>query len=148
MRAMLTEGKISMSAQPGPHRFEDVRVILAPDGVATTKPVTPNFYAELDGEFNNFSGHILVMSHSYSEAWGMWEMHPMGDEIVVLQEGDVDFVLWRDGEETVLNINEPGSYVVVPRGLWHTARPHKKSSMIFFTPGQGTLNAAAPGGEG
>jgi len=72
----------------------------------------------------------------------------MGDEIVVLQEGDVDFVLWRDGEETVLNINEPGSYVVVPRGLWYTARPHKKSSMIFFTPGQGTLNAAAPGGEG
>ena len=82
-----------MSAAPGPHRFDDVRVILAPNGTATTKAITPNFYAELDGEFNNFEGHILVMAHSFSEDWGMWEMHPMGDEIVVLQEGDVDFVL-------------------------------------------------------
>ncbi|MDA0231817.1 MAG: hypothetical protein O3B21_16780 [Proteobacteria bacterium] len=89
-----------MSTEPGPHRFEDVRVILAPDGAATTKAVTPNFYAELDGEFNNFAGHILVMSHSFSEAWETWEMHPMGDEIVVLQEGDVDFVLWRDGNNS------------------------------------------------
>ncbi len=90
-----------MSAAPGPHRFDDVRVILAPNGTATTKEITPNFYAELDGEFNNFEGHILVMAHSFSEDWGMWEMHPTGDEIVVLQEGDVDFVLWRDGAEAV-----------------------------------------------
>ena len=69
----------------------------------------------------------------------------MGDEIVVLQEGDVDFVLWRDGAEAVLNIQEPGSYVVVPQGVWHTARPHKKTSMIFFTSGQGTPNEATPG---
>ena len=134
-----------MSATPGPHRFDDVRVILAPDGNATTKAITPNFYAELDGEFDGFAGHILVMAHSFSTDWGMWEMHPKGDEIVVLQDGDVDFVLWRDGEETILNINQAGSYVVVPRGVWHTARPHKATRMIFFTPGQGTLNAAAPG---
>ena len=41
-----------MPAKPGPHRFEDVRRILAPDGSATTKAVSPNFYAELDTEFN------------------------------------------------------------------------------------------------
>ncbi len=137
-----------MPADPGPHRFEHVRLILAPDGAATTKAVTPNFYAELDSEFNQFKGHILVMAHSFSEDWGMWEMHPMGDETVILQEGNVDFVLWQDGKETVLNVSEPGSYVVVPRGVWHTARPHAKTSMIFFTPGEGTLNEAAPGGAG
>ena len=134
-----------MSAAPGTHRFDDVRVILAPNATATTKAITPNFYAELDGEFNNFEGHILVMAHSFSEDWGMWEMHPIGDEIVVLLEGDVDFVLWRDGAEAVLNMLEPGSYVVVSQGVWHTARPHKKTSMIFFTPGQGTRNEATPG---
>ena len=41
----------------------------------------------------------------------------MGDEIVALQEGDVDFALWRDGAEAVLNIQKPGSYVVVPQGV-------------------------------
>ena len=134
-----------MSAQPGPHHFDDTRLILAPDGVATTKAVTANFYAELDAEFGDFAGYILVSAHSFSEDWGMWEMHPMGDEIVVLQHGDIDFVLWQGGEETILNVNQSGSYVVVPRGVWHTARPRQESSMVFFTPGQGTLNAEAPG---
>ena len=134
-----------MSTQPGPHHFDDTRLILAPDGVATTKAVTANFYAELDAEFGDFAGHILVSAHSFSEDWGMWEMHPMGDEIVVLQHGDIDFVLWQGGEETILNVNQPGSYVVIPRGVWHTARPRRETSMVFFTPGQGTLNAEAPG---
>ncbi len=137
-----------MSAQPGPHHFDHTRLILAPDGVATTKAVSPNFYAELDAEFDGFAGHILVMTHSFSEAWGMWEMHPKGDETVILQAGDVDFVLWQDGKETILNVNEPGSYVVVPKGVWHTARPRKETSMMFITPGEGTLNAETPGGEG
>ena len=53
-----------MPADPGPHRFEDVRLILAPDGEATTKAVTPNFYAELDSEFDQFKGHILVRERS------------------------------------------------------------------------------------
>ena len=55
------------------------------------------------------------------------------------------FVLWVDSEEKVVSINEPGSYVIVPRGTWHTARPHEPTDMLFFTPGEGTLNAEQPG---
>ncbi len=61
-------------------------------------------------------------------------LHPNVDETVILQEGDIDFVLWQEGRETVLNLSQPGSYVVVPRGIWHTARPRKEISLMFFTP--------------
>jgi len=40
-------------------------------------------------------------------------------------------VLWRDGEETVINIHEPGSFIVISRELWINTRPHQKFSMVF-----------------
>ena len=73
-----------MSAEPGPRRFEGARIVLVPDGASTTKPLTHNSHIELDGQLNIFARHILVMLHSFSEVWRIWEMHPMGDEIVVL----------------------------------------------------------------
>ena len=80
----LTEGEIFVSAELGLHCFEGVRAALTPDGKSTTKPVTLNFYVEFNRELSYFAGRILVMLHSFSEAWRMWEMHPVGDEIVVL----------------------------------------------------------------
>ena len=133
-----------MSISPGPYAIDDVRLILAPDGNATAKTVTDNFYPELDAEFAEFHGHVLIQRFEFAEAWPTWEVHPEGDEFVYLLDGDTDFVLRQDGAEQVVRVNEPGSYVVVPKGAWHTARPHRKTVMLFVTPGAGTLNAAQP----
>ena len=100
----------------------------------------PKIYQEL-GEF---SGEILVSRHEFSEPWPTWEIHPKGDEFVYLLSGDTDLVLKVAGQEKVVRVNVPGSYVVVPRGTWHTARPHEKTAMLFVTPGEGTLNQEAP----
>ena len=43
-----------------------------------------------------------------------------------------------------VRVSEPGTYVVVPKGAWHTARPHAATTMLFVTPGEGTLNAESP----
>ena len=88
---------------------------------------------------------MLVQRFAFDEPWPTWEMHPAGDEMVYLLSGNTDFVLWVDSEEKVVSINEPGSYVIVPRGTWHTARPHEPTDMLFFTPGECTLNAEQPG---
>lgn len=135
-----------MATDPGPHPIDSVRFILGPDGSGTSKAVSDNFYAELDEEFENFRGHVLIQRFAFSEPWPTWEVHPEGDEFVYLLEGDTDFLLWEDGEERTVRVSEPGSYVVVPRGAWHTARPHAPTTMLFVTPGEGTLNAKAPGG--
>ncbi len=133
-----------MAIDPGPHDLDKVRYILAPDGNGTNKRVSPNFYQELDTDFGDFSGHVLVQTFTFEAPWPSWEVHPVGDEFVYLLEGDTDFVLMKDGEEEVLRVREPGTYVVVPKGVWHTARPHARTTMLFFTPGAGTLNAETP----
>jgi len=128
----------------GPHDLDAVRFILGPDGQGTNITVTPDFYEQLDRKFTDFTGHVLIQRFSFDEAWPTWEVHPKGDEFVYLLEGDTDFLLRIDGEDRRVRVNETGSYVVVPRGTWHTARPHAPTTMLFVTPGEGTLNAVEP----
>ncbi len=128
----------------GPHDLKITRLVLGPRLDATTKAVTPDFYAELDRDYAGFAGHVLIAEHAFSEPWPGWEMHPHGDEMVYLLSGDTDFVLWIDNAETVVRLSEPGHYVVVPKGVWHCARPHAPSRLLFVTPGEGTRHAASP----
>lgn len=134
-----------MATDPGPFDLSTTPLIMAPDGVATAKPFSQSFFEELDSDFDEFKGHILVMTFEFDEAWPTWEIHPNGDELVYLLEGDTDLVLHGDDGETTVRVDRPGSYVVVPKGTWHTARPHAPTRMLFVTPGEGTLNREQPG---
>ncbi len=128
--------------------ISDVRAIFSPDQKVTLKTVTDSFFPELDHEFPDFGNHMLVSQFSFDEPWPTWEVHPKGDELVLLLSGDTDLVISNpDGKETVLRVSRQGDYVVVPKGAWHTARPHKPTSMLFMTPGEGTINALTPGGD-
>lgn len=133
-----------MPTDPGPYAIEATRLILSPKGDATPKAVSPTFYEELGGEFDGFAGHLLISRYGFDEPWPTWEIHPHGDEFVYLLSGDVDFVLHRKNGDETLRVSEPGSYVVVPKNTWHTARPHAPTEMLFVTPGEGTLNAEKP----
>ena len=131
-------------AGPGPHAIDAVRPVLTPDSHAVLMPVTPSFYEQLGTRFTDFAGHVLVQRFAFDAAWDTWEIHPVGDELVFLVDGDVDFVLWVDDSEQIVRVHEPGSYVVVPMGTWHTARPRAPTTLLFITPGEGTLNASHP----
>jgi mannose-6-phosphate isomerase-like protein (cupin superfamily) len=133
-----------MAIEPGPHNLDKLRFILGPTGKGTTKAASPAFYEELDQEFPDFRGHLLIQRFTFDEPWPTWEVHPEGDEFVYLLDGDTDFLLRRDGVASCVRVNEPGSYVVVPQGTWHTARPYTTTTMLFVTPGEGTLNEAEP----
>ena len=133
-----------MPIDPGPHDLNKMLFIFGPDGGGTVKADGPDFYQELDTEFNGFAGHTLISHFSFDEPWSTWEMHPKGDEFVYLLKGDTDFVILQDGREETIRIHVPGDYVVVPRGAWHTARPYAPTTMIFITPGEGTRNEEQP----
>ena len=45
-----------------------------------------------------------------------------------------------EGREETVYLQEPGTYVIVPKGTWHTARVAKAAKMLFITPGEGTQN--------
>ena len=134
-----------MPIEPGPHDGGENAVIFAPSDAATVKAMTPAFYGELDAEFPDFGGHVLIQRYSFEKPWGTWERHPKGDEYVYLISGDTDFVLWQDDREVTVRVDKPGSFVVVPQNTWHTARPHAPTTMLFVTPGQDTENAERPG---
>jgi len=124
-----------------PLQITDTYVALDDSGGARPLPVTPDFWDALaSGRLGAFSR--MVSSYSFDCDWTSWEKHPAGEEFVCLLEGDVDLVLQQNGGETIVTLNQPGSYVLVPVNTWHTARVRKPSKMIFITPGEGTENKA------
>ena len=120
------------------------RAIFAPGLEVKTKALSPTFYPELEAEFNGFAGHVLISQHHFVEDWPTWEVHPAGDEFVTLITGDITLVLWQDQQEHALRLSTPSDFVIIPKGVWHTARVQAPTTMLFVTPGEGTKNAAAP----
>ena len=131
-----------------PTRLASNFVVLDDKFSASVVPVTPELYAHLDEEYKDFAGHLLVSSYSFDEDWPTWEVHPAGDEFVILLSGDAELVLRREDGDDATRMNEPGTFVIVPRNTWHTARIHSPAVMLFITPGEGTENLEDPPRKG
>jgi mannose-6-phosphate isomerase-like protein (cupin superfamily) len=78
------------------------------------------------------SGRLLSI-WSYETSWDYQEVHPDGDELVLLLSGDIDFMLDSGDGERRLHL-EPGEACVVPAGTWHRAEIHGPSTALFITP--------------
>lgn len=108
------------------------------------RDVTPDFYQQLDDDYQDFNRHVLISAHRFDENWPTWEQHPRGDEMVVLMSGRATFRLRSPQGDHQVELESPGEYVVVPRGAWHTALIDQPTTMLFITPGEGTLNFETP----
>jgi mannose-6-phosphate isomerase-like protein (cupin superfamily) len=117
-------------------------VVLEDNGNAIPIAVSDRFFEDLESKFGDFKGKKLISHFTFNKDWETWEMHPAGEEFVCLLSGQVDLILEQDGVENTVQLSTSGSYVLVPRGTWHTARVHTPSSMLFITPGEGTQNRA------
>jgi mannose-6-phosphate isomerase-like protein (cupin superfamily) len=93
----------------------------------------------MSGELGDFRHEYLVTSTQYSEDWNGWEMHPHGEEIVCLLSGAARLLLEApDGARSEIELTAAGSYALVPRGTWHTAKIAVPTSMLFITAGEDT----------
>lgn len=117
-------------------------VVLSPGKRATVEPADAGLYERLDADYGAFSGHELIACHSFDGDWPTWEIHPHGDEVVILLSGDITLVLLQDEGEVGMQLSEPGSFVIVPANTWHTARTTVATKLLFITPGEGTRNRA------
>lgn len=118
--------------------------VLKPDLLFDKLEVGSEIYNELDVLYSGFRSHTLISAHQFSEDWSTWEKHPAGDEMVILLSGRVEFVLRRESGDESIVLEEPGSFVIIPRNTWHTARTQQVTSLLFLTPGEGTQNAVSP----
>lgn len=129
---------------PRSHSLQRDFVVLNPDKRATIEAADAGLYQRLDANYADFAGHELIALHQFDSDWPTWEIHPHGDELVVLMSGQITFVMRLPEGEECVRLTEPGSYAIVPRNVWHTARTDVPCSVLFVTPGQGTQNAETP----
>lgn len=113
-------------------------VVISPEKRAVVERNDSSLYERLGNEYSDFTGHELISAYEFGEDWTVWEMHPKGDEIVILISGKVHFHLQLESGEESLMLENSGDYVIVPQGVWHTAKVDAKARMIFITPGEGT----------
>ncbi len=115
-------------------------VVLSPDKKATTEKYDSMLYNRLESDYDGFTGHELISCYEFDEDWSSWEIHPNGDETVILLSGQVSVILQLDQGEKTVELTEVGDYLIVPQNVWHTAKTQVKTTMLFITPGEGTQN--------
>jgi mannose-6-phosphate isomerase-like protein (cupin superfamily) len=62
-----------------------------------------------------------------------WERHPVGDEIVLVIEGQTTLILLEDERETANELHE-GEFIVVPQNIWHRFETPSKMKVWSVTP--------------
>jgi hypothetical protein len=112
-------------------------VNLDSDGRATCLPGGDAFWALPEAEMDALGRGWLVSEFEFTADWPTWEMHPNGDELVYLLSGSVDLMLEQAQGLATLALRGMGA-VVVPRGVWHTAKVMLPSRMLHVTLGGGT----------
>ena len=126
------------------NRILETFAVLKPDLGVEPVDVTPGLYEALDTGFAGFAGHVLISAHEFTGDWPTWEKHPAGDEVVMLLSGQATLVLRTETGEVATRLDAPGTFLVVPRNTWHTARIPDHARMLFITPGEGTENRDSP----
>jgi len=112
-------------------------VHLAEDGVATQLPGGEEFWSMPEAEMERYGNGWLISEFEFEADWPNWEMHPNADEFVYLLSGSVEVHLERPEGLHKVALKGSGA-VVVPRGIWHTAKVAAPSRMLHVTRGAGT----------
>lgn len=80
----------------------------------------------------------LVAQHTFSEPWGVWEMHPHGAEVVLCTDGEMTLIQETDdGGQHAIALTK-GEYAINAPGVWHTADVDGEATALFITAGLGT----------
>lgn len=132
-----------MSDAPRPRHVKTSYVHFADGGGAEAIDVSPSFWPDLmSGKLPKLEAGRLLSYGEFSGDWDSWEMHPRGDELVLLLSGSATLVLEHEETREELVLDAAGAFVVIPRGTWHTFQGAKGCAMMFITPGQGTEHRA------
>lgn len=117
---------------------------LRADASVESLPVDDRFWTRLiSGDLGSFQNEFMVSMMSFDSDWTTWEMHPRGDEIVCLLSGEARFILEESRANRTVTLTDSGSFVLVPKGVWHTAHTSGPCRMLFITAGEGTQHRNA-----
>jgi mannose-6-phosphate isomerase-like protein (cupin superfamily) len=112
-------------------------VHLAESGTATQLPGGEAFWSLPQAAMVPYATGWLISEFELASDWPNWEMHPHADEFVYLLSGAVELHLEEQDGLRRVALNGCGA-ILVPRGVWHTAKVKAPSRMLHVTRGEGT----------
>jgi len=116
--------------------LERTYLSLDGQGQVRTHPVE-GFWETVDSNADILG--TLVAGFVSTGDWPHWEMHPAGEEVLVLIEGRMTMILDEPGGERRVEMT-PGATCIVPRGIWHRALVPQVSRFMGITYGAGTAH--------
>jgi mannose-6-phosphate isomerase-like protein (cupin superfamily) len=116
-----------------PITLDRSRIILLPTDLGLRSlGVDPSFW-DIEGDRPELADGRVLSVFDYEGDWTWWERHPLGDELVYVLTGEMEFLL-DAGDRQWSVLLSPGSAAIVPTGTWHSARVPKPSTVLFVTP--------------
>jgi mannose-6-phosphate isomerase-like protein (cupin superfamily) len=125
--------------------------LLDTDGTAILLPGGRDFWTQLMSRDASDPGIRRLMSSEHGRLltvltmnanWTNWEMHPAGDELLFMLEGSATFLLELHDRVKEVALNA-GRLLVIPRGVWHTAKMSGPVRLLGITAGYGTQHKPA-----
>ncbi len=108
--------------------------------------VTPAFWEELmtdhyrspESKRVGTGSGWLLSRYRMDQSPDHWEMHPEGDEMLILQSGRMEILLEdAPGKSRSVPLSA-GETCLVPKGVWHTQKVLEPSQLLAITFGRGT----------
>ena len=123
----------------------DIRTHPIHLGLGASAGIEPPFTGEMQWYADYVERHAedgaearMVVMHSFSEPWNVWEMHPKGAEVVLCISGSMTLHQETpDGTRDSVTLG-PGQYAINQPGVWHTADVDGEATALFITAGLGT----------
>lgn len=125
-----------------PKALDQQFVVLDRQQRATFEPVDAQLYQRLAENYDDFQGHMLVSSYQFHQDWTQWEIHPAGDEVVILLSGEATILLEHTDGVSHITLRHANDTCIIPCNTWHTAQIAKDATLLFVTPGAGTRHRA------
>ncbi|WP_051980665.1 hypothetical protein [Burkholderia sp. 9120] len=122
--------------------LNDTCIFLARDGTVRSYAKTAETLRKSGSDPELTDGRMLAMFHVSSPRdvhYPTWEMHPDGDELLILASGSLSVEV-RDGK-TICSARLPSQAAfVVPAAQWHRLIVHEPSVLIAITPRRNTVH--------
>lgn len=126
-----------MSEKNFPADLSEIYLLAGSTGEISTIEGGDKFWSLPPEELERHGQKWLIGEYDFDSDWPSWEMHPNGDEIVYLLSGAMDFILEENQSNRVIELRSKG-LIIVPRGIWHTAKVYEPSRILGVTLGGGT----------
>jgi mannose-6-phosphate isomerase-like protein (cupin superfamily) len=118
-------------------KLADTAIALEADGGATPLDHRETMWTyAVSGVYGDVSR--LIVRRAVTADWTSWEMHPAGDEVIMLLEGDIELQIECEGQHTSVVLDQQQSFARIPRGAWHTLSVQRPATLLFVTPEAGT----------